>query len=138
MLTADESHRYDPASGTDRLTGAPAEMPLDGYDVLTPAMQDKPSPRTEILHNIDPIGKGRAVRVGELKLMCGQGNAGWGPNPDKGLVPGARSGSKPDSLGGNQRALPPSSMADPGDCHLYNITADPCERVDLIDNPEYQ
>jgi arylsulfatase A-like enzyme len=52
-----------------RAGGAPLDqpLPLDGKDALATITQGKPSPREEILHNLEPT-RG-AVRVGDWKLV---------------------------------------------------------------------
>ena len=76
--------------------GSVAGLPLDGYDIWDTLSRGKPSPRKEILHNIDPMdthwdptpGKYKhcrqaAIRVGDWKLLTGcPGNGSWVPPPE--------------------------------------------------------
>ena len=100
---------------------------LDGYDQWDTISHGAPSPRKEILHNINPGFNvagvkalfRAAIRVGDLKLLIGHT--------------------------GNGSRIPPPDMPCPGQCHdpnpgiriprygtwLFNITADPEERNDL-------
>ena len=76
--------------------GSVAGMPLDGYNVWDTLSNGAPSPRKEILHNIDPMDtdwnndhghykfcRQAAIRVGDWKLLTGcPGNGSWVPPPE--------------------------------------------------------
>jgi len=101
---------------------------LDGYDQWDSIVDfvNNPSPRKEILHNIDPLAKSgqydqAGIRVGDWKLLtgnpCGWTSkshgemCGWVPSPDKGQpIPS-----------------PPISNT----VMLFNITDDPHEKNDV-------
>ena len=114
---------------------AGAELPagLDGFDVWEAITSDGPSPRTELLHNIDPLsspdkshGFGTsAIRKGDFKLIIGEPGqvSGW-------LIP----------PGCPARRCPPIQPRVAPECAndtaatttwLFNITADPSERCNL-------
>lgn len=76
--------------------GSVDDIPLDGYNVWETLSNGEPSPRNEILHNIDPIDaywdtkiepyhhcRQAAIRVGDWKLLKGcPGNGSWIPPPE--------------------------------------------------------
>ncbi|NXM56173.1 ARSI Arylsulfatase, partial [Illadopsis cleaveri] len=111
---------------------------LDGYDVWPAISEGKESPRTEILHNIDPLynhakygsledGFGiwntavqASIRVGEWKLLTGDpGYSDWIPPQTLTNFPGSWWNLERLTDG------PKKSV------WLFNITADPYERYDL-------
>ena len=56
-------------------------------DMWPSLSNDSPSPRSEMVHNIDPIEETWAVRVGNYKLVYGKSGAtyawqNWYPQPD--------------------------------------------------------
>ncbi|XP_007109935.2 arylsulfatase I [Physeter macrocephalus] len=110
---------------------------LDGYDVWPAISEGRASPRTEILHNIDPLynharhgslegGFGiwntavqAAIRVGEWKLLTGDpGYGDWIPPQTLAAFPG--SWWNLERMASARQAV-----------WLFNISADPYEREDL-------
>ncbi|XP_053847098.1 arylsulfatase I [Vidua macroura] len=111
---------------------------LDGYDVWPAISEGKESPRTEILHNIDPLynhakygsledGFGiwntavqASIRVGEWKLLTGDpGYSDWIPPQTLTNFPGSWWNLERLTDGLRKSVW------------LFNITADPYERYDL-------
>ncbi|XP_036407512.1 arylsulfatase J [Megalops cyprinoides] len=115
------------------------DLDLDGYDVWEAISEGLPSPRQDILHNIDPIytkakngslkaGHGvwntavqAAIRVGDWKLLTGiPGYSDWVP-------PQTFSSLLLANRWHNERVRWDRGKS----LWLFNITADPYERVDL-------
>ncbi|KAK1889757.1 Arylsulfatase J, partial [Dissostichus eleginoides] len=115
------------------------DLYLDGYDVWEAISEGHPSPRHDILHNIDPIytkakngswkaGYGlwntairAALRVGHWKLLTGvPGYSDWVP-------PQTFSNQRLTNRWHNERVRWDRGKS----IWLFNITADPYERVDL-------
>ncbi|XP_042900784.1 arylsulfatase B isoform X2 [Parasteatoda tepidariorum] len=113
---------YRAAGGDVSLLG-----PLDGYDMWDTLRGNKPSPRSEVLLNIDPIHQNSALRVGQYKIIQGKmydGNwNGWyGPSGRKN-VSEVICGPKPANASTNcQPTVRPC---------LFNIEDDPCEYYNL-------
>lgn len=114
------------------------DMHLDGYDIWEAISEKRPSPRVDILHNIDPMyTKARngswaagfgiwntaiqsAIRVNHWKLLTGNpGYGDWVPPQSFTNVGLSRWHNERVSLSGGKSLW------------LFNITADPYERVDL-------
>ncbi|XP_054590064.1 arylsulfatase J isoform X2 [Nothobranchius furzeri] len=115
------------------------DLNLDGYDVWESISEGYPSPRQDILHNIDPIyikakngswkaGYGlwntaiqAALRVGHWKLLTGvPGYSDWVP-------PQTFSSQRLTNRYHNERIRWDRGKS----IWLFNITADPYERVDV-------
>ncbi|KAM4746917.1 arylsulfatase I isoform 1-T2 [Rhinophrynus dorsalis] len=111
---------------------------LDGYDVWGSISEAKESPRTEILHNIDPLynlarsgsleeGNGiwntavqASIRVKDFKLLTGDpGYSDWIPPQTLTNFPGSWWNLERHTEGARKSLW------------LFNITADPYERHDL-------
>ncbi|XP_077988816.1 arylsulfatase B-like [Glandiceps talaboti] len=111
--------------------------PLDGYNQWQTISEGTPSPRKELLHNIDPLmplsndtvsgewwngtsfntSIRAALRVGDWKLITGNpGNGSWIPPPESGMVP-----IHPHEKPGKK-------------LWLFNIKKDPDEKTDLSES----
>ncbi|CAN9499604.1 unnamed protein product [Ophioblennius macclurei] len=118
---------------------------LDGHDVWRSISKGRPSPRTEILFNIDPVSRKpgdpydkalalngfgiwdtavrAALRAGDWKLLTGNvGDGDW--IPPRALPDGPERWQKLEK----QRNAPGKSV------WLFNVTADPYERFDLAES----
>ena len=110
--------------------GSVTGLPLDGYNIWDTLDSGKPSPRKEILHNIDPIDsywdfpsddyhhcRQAAIRVGDWKLLTGcPGNGSWIP-PAESYFP-----TKPAVV---------NALDNINSTFLFNIREDPEERNEL-------
>ena len=110
-------------------------MPLDGYNIWATLSSGEPSPRKEILHNIDPIDaywfyhyepykhcRQAAIRVGDWKLLKGcPGNGSWIP-------PSEVQDIQPLELEHSSNILDNINST-----FLFNIREDPEERNELSD-----
>lgn len=111
---------------------ADIEARTDGFNIWDVIATNAPSPRTEILHNIDPLTKQGALRVGAFKLIVGVTNGAWGPN----LHPKRAAHSAFLSTTALNEDPEDKGSCLPRGC-LYNITADPQERTNLIEEVQY-
>uniref|UniRef100_A0A8C5C8T7 Arylsulfatase I-like n=1 Tax=Gadus morhua TaxID=8049 RepID=A0A8C5C8T7_GADMO len=114
---------------------------LDGFDVWPTLSEGKPSPRHEILHNIDPLhtphSRGAhifdtnvqaAIRVGDWKLLTGDpGHGDWVPPQMLSSLPGPWWTLERTSTSSSSSS---SKAAGHKNVWLFNISGDPYERWD--------
>ncbi|XP_020614372.1 AP2/ERF domain-containing protein PFD0985w-like [Orbicella faveolata] len=120
---------------------------IDGMNVWETIAHGKKSPRTEVLHNIDPIRKFAAIRVGNYKLIINQDavyKTTWHPRydvegeldtlPQPSTLPGAVI-----NCGKWSKRKETVCNTDDFPC-LFNIKKDPCEyrnlahtHIDIVD-----
>lgn len=115
---------------------------VDGYNVWDAINNGSPSPRTVILHNIDPIANQSAVRVGDYKLLVGASGGAWYPNPDdmedvQSYQAARRTGLWGSAYAMNDAYVPSTGPLAGAEIGLFNIKDDPYERVNLApSNPD--
>lgn len=116
-----------------------SDVDTDGFDVWDTVSNDEPSPRREILLNIDPVDNYGALRSGDYKVITGQvydGHwSGWYPpeGEDQEIksinqLPGASVVSCPPiPVNASSNCQPAKSPC------LFHIKNDPCEFYNLAD-----
>uniref|UniRef100_A0A8C5PPQ6 Arylsulfatase B n=1 Tax=Leptobrachium leishanense TaxID=445787 RepID=A0A8C5PPQ6_9ANUR len=119
--------------------------PLDGFDVWKTISEGSPSPRVELLHNIDPLFDDSSPCRNEPRVCSSKANPPWRRNPSfNASVHAAIRHKNWKLLTGNpgcSRWFPPPSLgaeiAAPDSANktlwLFNIAHDPQERNDLSD-----
>ncbi|XP_002732496.1 arylsulfatase B-like [Saccoglossus kowalevskii] len=120
------------------VAGAKAEPELDGLSMWPTWSEDKPSPRNEILYNIDddPVSPGAAIRIGDYKLITGHPDLLY-PYRDISLTDnyynyGDAPASGLPSTDQQSHAPAPQNVE-----YLFNVVVDPEERNDIsADHPD--
>ncbi|XP_071809573.1 arylsulfatase B-like [Asterias amurensis] len=125
-----------------------------GMDMWDTVSRGETCPRSEILHNIDPIEKYAALRVGDYKLVVGDSDGGvWdGWFPPVGTSADKLSASQyekklsekaPHARDSPVVTCPPIPLNASTSCQpfkdpcLFNINQDPCEFYNIADqNPD--
>eukprot|EP01060_Flectonema_neradi_P032348 TRINITY_DN5123_c1_g5_i1.p1 TRINITY_DN5123_c1_g5~~TRINITY_DN5123_c1_g5_i1.p1 ORF type:complete len:511 (+),score=126.43 TRINITY_DN5123_c1_g5_i1:60-1592(+) len=126
------SHIMDIHATIRNLAGAKDKegFPSDGYDLWSVITTNATSPRTEILHNIDPIAGCSSYRMDGWKLLSGCPADTWYPLPtsDQDYRNNA-SMAKGTDVG--DVVFPESMRASASDVQLFYIAYDPSETDDV-------
>ena len=115
------------------LAGGSEIHDIDGIDVWEAIVTNSPSPRTELLHNIDPLDGGTSafgtasLRMGDMKLILGRPG-----NRDGHFVP---PGCPPSICVPPVMPNRPECTADTNHTatFLFNISQDPLELCNLAE-----
>ncbi|XP_025085301.1 arylsulfatase B-like [Pomacea canaliculata] len=99
------------------LAGGETPSGIDGVSQWDAIVNDKASPRTEFVYNIDEINQNAAIRVGDWKLIQGS--------------PGNQSGWYPPPQLANVVTEKEDFVAWPHSYSLFNINEDPLETTDV-------
>jgi arylsulfatase A-like enzyme len=121
---------------------------LDGVNQWPSMISGGPSPRSEILHNIDPILQRAAIRSGDMKLLLGPVGendwfipAGWtppssqhppvpGPEPNASFVGLFNITEDPREFNNLAASMPDMVKQLRARLDAYNATAVPCRYPD--------
>ena len=114
--------------------GNSSSLHIDGHNIWNSIAYSKPSPREDVLLNIDPlVWKNAALRVGNYKVVKGEKKdqwSGWLSPPEIGLGVAGSSTLIQDAIV-KCGPVPKNATLDCSGACLFDISKDPCEYKDL-------
>ena len=119
---------YELAGGNSSL------LQVDGYSVWNSLSNNKPSPREDVLLNIDPVSKASALRVGKYKVIRGEKKdkwSGWLVPPEADPLASEQVHPVIRDATVNCGPVPKNATQDCLRPCLFDIIEDPCEYKDL-------